>query len=38
MDRPVEQSSSGATIVLLVIIGSILALASWLSGFPWNHF
>lgn len=38
MDRPTEQSSSGAAIVWVVIVGSVLALASWISGFPWNHF
>ena len=36
MDQPVEHSN-GAAIVLLVIIGGILALASFLSGWPWNY-
>ena len=36
MDSPVEQSSKGAMVVLVVIIGSVLALAGWLSGFPCN--
>ena len=37
MDRPAEQSSAGATIVWVVILTSVLALASWISGFPWNY-
>jgi len=36
MERPTEQSSASATIVWVVIAGGILALASWISGFPWN--
>jgi hypothetical protein len=37
MDRPAEQSTAGNAIVWVVIVGSILALASWISGFPWNY-
>src|SRR5262249_10500185 len=35
---PAERSSTAATIVLVVVLGGILALASWISGFPWNLF
>ena len=35
MDQPVERSNS-ATVVLVVILGGILALASFISGWPWN--
>jgi len=36
MDQPVERSNATA-IVLAVIIGGVLALASFLSGWPWNY-
>ena len=35
MDQPVESSNS-AMVVLFVILGGILALASFISGWPWN--
>ena len=37
MERPAEQSSAGGAIVWVVLVGCLLALASWLSGFPWNY-
>ncbi len=36
MDQPVERSNGGA-IVLFIIIAGILALASFISGWPWNY-
>jgi len=36
MDQRVERSS-GAMIVLAAIVGGLLALASFVSGWPWNH-
>jgi hypothetical protein len=35
MDQSVERSNS-ATVVLIIILGGILALASFLSGWLWN--
>ena len=35
MDQPIERSNSG-TVVLLIILGGLLALASFISGWPWN--
>jgi len=36
MDQPVERSNS-VMVVLFIILGGILALASFLSGWPWNY-
>jgi hypothetical protein len=36
MDQPAEHSSAGA-IVLFIIIAGILALVSFISGWPWNY-
>ena len=36
MDQPVEHSKGGA-VVLFIIIAGILALASFISGWPWNY-
>jgi len=36
MDQPVERSNS-AMVVLFAILGGILALASFISGWPWNY-
>ena len=36
MDQPVERSNS-AMVVLFIIFGGFLALASFLSGWPWNY-